>query len=140
MQSGSFWAYREAAELPDYDPQEPDFTSLWDKSHVARRSHLCTVCGEEIASGSRYRSIGFIMDGRFEAQKVHGVVGFPSTCPKFAERDRRELAEQFEKDRAKFFPAESGAGVAAAKQGASVLSATEAPKSSSPLNSAGGEP
>jgi hypothetical protein len=111
MQSGSYWAFREAAELPDYDPQEPDFTSLWDKSHIARRPHLCTICGDEIAPGSRYRSIGFLMDGAFETQKIHGVVGLPSTCPKWAERDRKELADQFEKDRAEFFPAESGDGV-----------------------------
>jgi hypothetical protein len=107
MQSGSYWAFREAAELPDYDRYEPDFTSLWDKSHVARKPHLCSVCGEEIAPGSRYRSIGFLMDGRFETQKVHGVVGFPSTCPRWAERDRRELADQFDRDAADFFPTET---------------------------------
>lgn len=110
MQSGSFWAFREAAELPDYDPQEPDLTSLWDKVHVARKPHLCTACGEEIAVGTRYRSIGFIMDGRFETIKEHGH-GYPSSCPKWADRDRADLADQFEKDRAEFFPAESGVGV-----------------------------
>jgi hypothetical protein len=109
MSSGSYWAFREAAELPDYERDEPDFISLWDNVHVARKPHLCTVCGEEIAPGTRYRSLGFIMDGRFETQKVHGDPGYPSTCPKWAERDRKELEAQFEADRQQFFPAEGGA-------------------------------
>jgi hypothetical protein len=120
MQSGSFWAFREAAELPDYEPPEHDFTSLWDKVHVARKPHLCSVCREEIAPGARYRSIGFILDGRFEAMKEHGDGGYPSTCPKWAGRDRQEMEAQFEADRADFFPAESPRPQSEAKPSASV--------------------
>ena len=107
MQSGSFWAYREAAEPPDYDQDVPDVKVLWNKSHVARRPHLCDTCNEVIAPGTLYRSSGWIIDGKFEASKTHGAGGYPSTCPKLAERDRKELADQFEADRAAFFPAET---------------------------------
>lgn len=105
MQSGSFWAYREAAELPDYDQDVPDVKVLWNKSHVAQRPHLCDVCNEEIATGTLYRSAGWIIDGTFETSKTHGAGGYPSTCPRFAEQDRQQPAEQFEADRAEFFPA-----------------------------------
>lgn len=111
--SGSFWAYREAAEIPDRDDCAPDIRILWDKVHTARKPHLCDGCGDEIAPGSRYRSVGLIMDGARLTQKTHGEG--PTTCPRFAERDRlraererAELAEQFEKDRAEFFPQPTG--------------------------------
>lgn len=109
MQSGSYWAYREAAELPDYDREAPDVRTLWDKQHTARRPHLCDLCGEEIAPGTRYRSVGIVMDGEFATQKMHGLgwgASAVSPCPKFAERDRKELAEQFEADRQQYFPSD----------------------------------
>lgn len=103
MQSGSYWAYRGAAELPDYDRDIPDVKVLWNKSHTARKPHLCDGCGDEIAPGTVYRSSGWIIDGEFQTQKTHG-----ETCPRFAERERKELAEQFEADRQRFFPSSDG--------------------------------
>lgn len=106
MQSGSYWAYREAAELQDRDDYPPQMHVLWDKRHTARKAHLCAICDEEISPGSRYRSVGMIYEGVFEVQKTH----FPVNCPRFAERDRAELAAQFEADRDQFFPPESSLG------------------------------
>lgn len=99
MQSGSYWAYRSAAELPDYEQEAPDWRGLWDKKPVARRPHLCSCCGGEIPTGTRYRSVGGLMDGVFEASKWHIV------CP-LSERERAELEQQFEEDRQRFFPSE----------------------------------
>jgi hypothetical protein len=105
MQSGSYWAFREAAELPDYEQDIPVVKVLWSKVHTARRPHLCTACGEGIAPGTVYRSQGFLVDDVFETSKLHGAVGgYPSACPKFAELDRKELADQFEADRQRYFP------------------------------------
>lgn len=106
MSSGSFWAFREAAEIPDRDDHWPDVKTLWDKCHVARKPHLCTACGEEISPGARYRSAGIIVDGDFAVHKTHGDAGYPSACPRYAERDRAELAAQFETDRKDCFPTE----------------------------------
>lgn len=107
MQSGSFWAFREAAELPDYEQEAPDVRVLWDKCHTARRPHLCDRCNEEISPGTTYRSIGHVIDGVFETMKMHGAVGgYPSSCPRFAERDRKDLADQFAADQALYFPAD----------------------------------
>lgn len=82
----------------------PDVKTLWDKCHIARRQHLCTACGEEISSGVKYRSTGLLVDGVLDVQKLHGVGGYPSSCPRFADRDRAELSAQFEQDQAQFFP------------------------------------
>lgn len=102
MQSGSYWAYRSAGEIPDRDHDAPTVRILWDKKHVARRAHLCSLCDEEISPGTPYRSVGVIVDGEFETQKSHGAFGagaYPSQCPRFAERDREDIAAQFEADR-----------------------------------------
>jgi hypothetical protein len=105
MQSGSYWAYRSAAELPDYEQEAPDWKGLWDKQHVARRPHECSACGDEIAPGTKYRSIGGLMDGLFETSKFH-----LGQCPRFAEREKAELARQFEEDRERFFPSPASDG------------------------------
>lgn len=105
MQSGSFWAFREAAELPDYEQDIPVVKMLWNKTHTARRPHLCTACHDEIAPGSIYRSQGWLIDGVFEASKLHGAHGgYPSPCPRWSEKDRQELADQFAADQARYFP------------------------------------
>jgi hypothetical protein len=116
--SGSYWAYRSAAELPDYDPEPPTVQVLWDKRHTARRAHLCSLCGEAIAPGTRYRSIGVIIDGEFLTQKEHGLgwgANAVSPCPKFAARDHQELAAQYEADKALF--GGSPEGIAAGSEG-----------------------
>ncbi|UPT53180.1 hypothetical protein [Synechococcus phage Ssp-JY42] len=80
----------------------PTQTVLWDKRHKARRPHLCDMCNEEIAVGSMYRSVGVIVDGEFSTFKNHGFGGYPPNCPRFAELHAKELADQFEADRALF--------------------------------------
>jgi hypothetical protein len=113
MSSGSYWAFREAAELPDRDYEGPDVRVLWDKTHAARRPHLCSLCDEEIPAGARYRSLGQIVDGDFEVMKMHGrgYGEYPSACPKFRPRDLADIAAeeaQYQADQQRYFPTNSG--------------------------------
>lgn len=81
----------------------PDIRVLWDKRPVARKTHRCGLCGEEIMIGARYSSVGLIEDGLFRAEKTHeGAYHYPSGCPAVGARDRAEAEEQFRKDEALF--------------------------------------
>lgn len=110
----SYAAFRSAAEIPDHDWEPPTVRVLWNKTPMARRPHLCCICGEEIAAGTRYESVGVLIDGDFEATKQHlRTTDHVSGCPRFAERDKAELAAQFAADKAAFFP--EGAPVSSAQ-------------------------
>lgn len=90
--------------MRDWQDDAPAVTVLWDKRHTARQLHVCSACGEEIAIGARYQSVGVITDGEFSVEKFHGFGGvFPRECPRFADQDRAELEAQFETDREAFF-------------------------------------
>lgn len=108
MQSGSFWAFREAAEVPDYDPDIPVVKALWNKRPVARVPHQCTACGGEISPGTQYENHGYLIDGEFEQTKQHMRSPTPgvSGCPKYAAKDIADLEAQFEEDRRAFATAQ----------------------------------
>jgi hypothetical protein len=73
------------------DDGAPDVRVVWDKTPTARLPHLCDVCNEEITPGTVYESVGYYEDGEFVTQKRHRwAYQYPSGCPRFAERDRRE--------------------------------------------------
>lgn len=91
--SGSFWSFRAAAELPDYDYEGPDIRVLWDKTPKARKAHRCDACGEEIAAGEVYESRGYTEDGAFKAEKLHRwAYLYPSGCPTRGALDAAEIA------------------------------------------------
>jgi hypothetical protein len=81
----------------------PEHTQLWEKSHRARKARLCDCCKEMIEVGQRYRSSGYLLDGKFEYWVRHEFGEMcPSGCPKFRARDLAEAEEQFRKDEALF--------------------------------------
>ena len=86
------------------DDGAPVVRVLWNKTHKARYAHICDTCGDEIAAGTTYHSVGVIVDGHFSTQKTHGKGGWPSACSRLDDRDRKEAAEQFERDKQRFFP------------------------------------
>jgi len=101
MQSGSFWAFREAAEIPDRDDGAPDWRLLSEKVSTRRKGPiLCTFCNDPINVGDRYRTVSAMEDGRFVLIQQH-----TPSCPRFAIKDRAEAADQFERDKALFPPA-----------------------------------
>ena len=63
------------------DDGVPDVVTVWDKAHTAKRPHLCSLCNQEIAPGSRYRNAGILVDGVLEQFKMHGETAYPRSCP-----------------------------------------------------------
>lgn len=83
----------------------PSVTVIWDKTPVARIPHLCAHCGGKIEPGTRYQSVGRIVDGKFEAEKTHRwAYQYPSGCPGIGDKDKAELADQYARDKAEIFP------------------------------------
>lgn len=73
----------------------PDIRVLWDKTPVARKPHRCDCCGGEIASGEKYESRGIVLDGAFQAEKLHRwAYQYPSGCPRLRARDMAEIQEE----------------------------------------------
>jgi len=85
--------------------EAPVIRVLWQRKPHARKPYVCEQCREPIAPGERYESVGLIEDGAFRHMTLHiNAAQYPSGCPSTGQRDAAELADQFEKDRAAFFP------------------------------------
>lgn len=82
------------------DPDCPTVQQLWDRTLTRRKpGRICDVCKEEVASGAKYQSSGYIFDGKFETWIRHyGAEQYPSGCPKFHDRDLAEINEHHRKD------------------------------------------
>lgn len=75
MQSGSYWAYREAGAF-DQDPDEGlEVRVLSSGEHTARKAHGCAGCEGLIEPGQRYGKTVMLDEGRFEIQRVHADAG-----------------------------------------------------------------
>lgn len=100
MQSGSFWAYREAAEIPDRDDSAPHWRMLSSRTHMrGPKPILCDTCNLQIAGGHLYRCVTALEDGKFVMIRHH------VRCPDRAfAKERADLAAQFAKDQAELFP------------------------------------
>lgn len=85
------------------DRDYPDIVAFEPRYPVARKAHVCEMCGDPIAVGEKYQRLACVEDGVFRSTVEHfRADAYPSGCPKFARRHDAELAAQFEKDRALF--------------------------------------
>lgn len=85
----------------DYSDRDaaPDIRVLWDRTPHARKVYRCDRCGDEIAAGQVYDSLGIVEDGTFRHErKHHWADQYPSGCPAIGLRDKAELAKQFALD------------------------------------------
>jgi hypothetical protein len=76
MQSGSYWSFRAAAEIPDYEEPEydkPDFLRV-TRQRAAKR-HLCDACKTPIEQGELYQVTALKIEGEFIFERRH------ITCP-----------------------------------------------------------
>ncbi len=81
----------------------PDIRVLWDRKSHARKPYNCDCCGEGIAKGERYQSIGILEDDDFRHHRTHvDAYQALSGCPTIRAREKAEAEAQFEADRQLF--------------------------------------